>query len=246
MEALRQTASHANQPDNDFGYGIVNARAAATYWGPAFSNEPEVSAAQSGVFGITMRILSRDGIASGSMRIHYAKRGSSAFNAVTMAPVDSIAYLAQIPRPAQTTDTLEIYFSANDNRSGSVTHPKNAPQQAFLLRGDGSLLNSDQEIVIPPEKFALAPNMPNPFGGRLAAQTMIAFELPEPAAVRMRIFNILGQRVRTIFDGDLPAGRHEMFWDGTDDLRQPVAAGVYFYEISTPFGVGRKKMLLLR
>lgn len=246
MEALRQTASRANQPDNDFGYGVVNARAAVTYWGPAFSNEPEVSAAQSGVFGLTMRILSRDGIASGSTRIHYARRGSSAFNAVTMAPVDSISYLAQIPRPAQTTDTLEIYFSANDNRLGGVTYPQNAPQQAFLLRGDGLLLNSDQEIVIPPEEFALAPNMPNPFGGRFAEITMIAFELPEPAAARMRIFNILGQRVRTIFDGDLPAGRHEMFWDGTDDLRQPVAAGVYFYEISTPLGVGRKKMLLLR
>ncbi len=246
MEALRQTADRANQPDNDYGYGIVNARAAVTYWGPAFGNEPEVSAAQSSVFGITMRILSRDGIASGSTRIHYARRGSSVFDAVTMAPVDSISYLAQIPRPAQTTDTLEIYFSANDLGFGNVIYPQNAPQQAFLLRGDGRLLNSDQEIVIPPEKFALAPNMPNPFGGRFAEITMIAFELPEPAAARMRIFNILGQRVRTIFDGDLPAGRHEMFWDGTDDLRLPVAAGVYFYEISTPFGVGRKKMLLLR
>jgi hypothetical protein len=163
-----------------------------------------------------------------------------------MAPVDSISYLVQIPQPAQITDTLEIYFSANDLGFGNVTFPPNAPQHAFLLRGDGQLLNSDQDIVIPPEKFALAPNMPNPFGGRLAAQTTIAFELPEPATVRMRIFNILGQRVRTIFDGDLPAGRHEMIWDGTDDLRQAVAAGVYFYEISTPFGVGRKKMLLLR
>ncbi|MCI0697336.1 S8 family serine peptidase [candidate division KSB1 bacterium] len=246
MEALRQTASRANQPDNDFGYGIVNARAAVTYWGLAFSNEPEVSTAQSGVFGITMRILSSGGIASVSTRIHYANRGSGVFTAATMAPVDSISYLAQIPRPAQTTDTLEIYFSANELGEESVTHPKRAPEQAFLLRGDGRLLNSDQGIVIPPEKFALAPNMPNPFGGRFAEITMIAFELPEPAAARMRIFNILGQRVRTIFDGDLPAGRHEMFWDGTDDRRQPVAAGVYFYEISTPFGVGRKKMLLLR
>ncbi|MGH7595491.1 MAG: S8 family serine peptidase [bacterium] len=246
MEALRQTADRANQPTNDFGYGIVNARAAVTYWGPAFSNEPEVSATQSGVIDVTMRILSRDGIASGSARIHYARRSSSAFNAVTMAPADSISYIAQIPRPAQTTDTLEIYFSATDNRLGNVTYPQNAPQQTFLLRGDGVLLNSDQETVTPPEKFALAPNMPNPFGGRFAGITMIAFELPQPAAAQMRILNILGQRVRTIFDGDLPAGRHEMFWDGTDDLRQPVAAGVYFYEISTPFGVGRKKMLLLR
>jgi hypothetical protein len=246
MEALRQTASRANRPDNDYGYGIVNAAAAVTYWGPAFSNEPEVSAAQSGVFGVMMRILSREGIASGSVRIYYAKRGSSAFNTATMAQVDSISYLVQIPRPAQVTDTLQIYFSANALGFGNVTHPKHVPEQAFLLRGDGTLLSSDPKVIAPPEKFTLAQNLPNPFGGRFAPQTMIAFELPEPAAVRMRIFNILGQRVRTLIDGDLPAGRYERFWDGTDDQGRLVAAGVYFYEVSTPAGAKRNKMLLVR
>jgi hypothetical protein len=246
MEALRQTASRAEQPDNDFGYGIVNARAAVTYWGPAFSNEPEVSAALSGVFEVTMRILSRDGIAPGSVCIYYAKLGSSAFNTAVMAPADSISHRAQIPRPAQTADTLQIYFSANDLGFGSVTHPPRAPGKTFLLRGDGLLLGSDPKIVTPPEKFTLSQNLPNPFGGRIAQQTMIAFELPQPAAVRLRIYNILGQQVRTLIDGDLPAGRYERFWDGTDDQGRLAAAGVYFYEVSTPTGTGRKKMLLLR
>jgi hypothetical protein len=163
-----------------------------------------------------------------------------------MAPFDSISYAAPIPRPAQITDTVQVYFSATDISFGNVIYPKTAPQQVFLLRGDGILLNTDQKVIAPPTAFALAQNLPNPFGGLNAASTKIAFELPQPSAVQFRIFNVLGQRVRTLFDGNLPLGRHEMIWDGTDDAGRPVVAGVYFYEVATSLGRGRQKLLLLR
>jgi subtilisin family serine protease len=245
MNALRSTASMANSPNNDFGYGIVNAKAAITSLGPAFSNEPEISA-QSGVFNVTMRILSRDGIAPGSARIFYANRGSNIFNSAVMAPIDSTGYVAQIPRPAQPADTLRVYFSANDLGFGAVNYPKRAPQKTILIRGDGLVLDVTDPPPLP-TKFVLKQNLPNPFGGSAAPRTRIAFELPNASPVRIRVFNILGQRVRTLFDGDLPAGQYRnFFWDGTDDLRQPVAGGVYFYEVSTALGTGRNKMLLLR
>jgi len=247
LNALRSTASMANAPNNDFGYGIINAKAAITSLGPAFSNEPEVSATQSGIFMLTMRILSRDGIAPGSMRIHYANRGSNTFNAIPMAPIDSISYSAQIPRPSQLADTLRAYFSASDAGFGQVNYPKGAPLKTILIRGDGIVLEVDEPSPPLPTKFVLRQNLPNPFGGNVAPRTQIAFELSNRTPVRIRIFNILGQRVRTLFDGDLSAGRYEnFFWDGTDDLQRPVAGGVYFYEVSTAFGSGRNKMLLLR
>jgi len=247
MNALRSTASMANSPNNDFGYGIVNTKAAVTSLGPAFSNEPEVSAAQSGVFTVTMRILSRDGIVPGSVRVFYANRGSSTFNSVVMAPIDSTGYVTQISRPAQPADTLRVYFSANDLGFGAVNYPKRAPQKTILIRGDGIVLDVNEPPPPLPTKFVLKQNLPNPFGGSAAPRTRIAFELPNSSPVRIRVFNILGQRVRTLFDGDLPAGQYgNFFWDGTDDLRQPVAGGVYFYEVSTALGTGRNKMLLLR
>ncbi|MDZ7364076.1 MAG: S8 family serine peptidase [candidate division KSB1 bacterium] len=246
MNALRSTASMANAPNNDFGYGIVNAKAAITSLGPAFSNEPEISA-QSGTFTVTMRILSRDGIAPGSVRIFYANRGSNTFNSAVMAPIDSTGYVAQIPRPTQLADTMRVYFSANDLGFGAVNYPKRAPQKTILIRGDGLVLNVNDPPPPLPTKFVLEPNLPNPFGGSAAPRTRIAFELPNASPVRIRVFNILGQRVRTLFDGDLPAGQYRnFFWDGTDDRRQPVAGGVYFYEVSTALGTGRNKMLLLR
>lgn len=247
MNALRSTASNANSPNNDLGYGIVNAKAAITSLGPAFSNEPEVNSAQSGVFSITMRILSRDGITPGSVRVFYAGRGSSTFNSAAMAAIDSTGYTAQIPRPALLTDTLRVYFTATDAGFGNVTYPKRAPQKTLQVRGDGIVLNVGEPAPPLPTQFTLEQNLPNPFGGSLAPRTQIAFTLPNNSAVRIRVFNILGQLVRTLFDGNLPAGRYRSFaWDGTNDLQQPVAGGVYFYEVTTALGVARNKMLLVR
>lgn len=246
MNALRTTASRAQWPDNDYGYGIVNAVAAVTSLGPAFSNEPVV-VSQSGVFTVTTRILSRDGITPGSVRVYYANSASATFTSVAMSAIDSTGYLAQIPRPAQLADTVRVYFAANDLGFGEVTYPKRAPQKTLLIRGDGIVLNVDEPSPPLPAQFVLEPNRPNPFGGRIASRTTISFVLPKSGNVRIRIFNILGQRVRTIFDGDLPAGRYaSFFWDGTDDLQRSVAGGVYFYEVLTPVGVGRSKLLLLR
>jgi subtilisin family serine protease len=246
MNALRSTASRAHLPDNDYGYGIVNAVAAITSLGPAFSNEPEV-VSQSGVFTLTTRILSRDGITPGSVRAHYANRGSATFSSVSMSSLDSTGYLAQIPRPSQLADTVRVYFAANDLGFGQVTYPKHAPQKTLLIRGDGIVLNVDEPAPPLPTQFVLEQNRPNPFGSRVASRTTISFVLPKPGNVRIRIFNTLGQRVRTIFEGELPAGRYaSFFWDGTDDLQRSVAGGVYFYEVLTPVGIGRNKMLLLR
>jgi hypothetical protein len=165
-----------------------------------------------------------------------------------MAPIDSISYFAQIPRPPRQTDTIQVYFSAADLGFGAVRHPKRAPERTFLIRGDGLLLDASEPPRAIPRDFALEPNRPNPFGSiNTGSTTRIVFDLPQSGPVRIRIYNVLGQRIRTLVDADLPAGRYEnIFWDGTDDLRRAVADGVYFYEVSTPAGSARRKMLLLR
>ncbi len=78
------------------------------------------------------------------------------------------------------------------------------------------------------KEFFLYPNYPNPFN----PTTIIKFTLPRAAKVRLEIFNILGQRVRTLVNGKLPAGVRQVLWDGTDDAGQSVASGIYFYRIT--------------
>ncbi len=75
-----------------------------------------------------------------------------------------------------------------------------------------------------PLEFAFFPNVPNPFN----PSTRLRFALPEPAEVELAIFNILGQKVKTIVRGLLPSGLHETVWNGADDFNRPIASGVYF------------------
>ncbi|UCD94394.1 MAG: T9SS type A sorting domain-containing protein [Candidatus Zixiibacteriota bacterium] len=95
----------------------------------------------------------------------------------------------------------------------------------------------DESNDILPASFELYQNRPNPFN----PATTIAFALPEKAWVRLDVFNLLGQRVATLADGEFEAGNHEVAWNAQD-----APSGVYFYRISAATKVLTKKMLLLK
>ena len=63
-----------------------------------------------------------------------------------------------------------------------------------------------------PQSFTLGPNYPNPFN----PSTIIPYQLPAAMHVRLEVFNLLGQRVATLVDGEQPAGFHTASWDATD------------------------------
>jgi len=85
-------------------------------------------------------------------------------------------------------------------------------------------------------------NYPNPFN----PTTSMEFSLPRQGLVRIEIFNILGQKVRTAVDEDLKAGRHFVEWDGTDDSGREVSSGIYFYKLEAGDLTQTKKMVLIR
>ena len=86
----------------------------------------------------------------------------------------------------------------------------------------------------------LGPNYPNPFN----PSTVIPFHLPASTPVRLEVFNLLGQRIATLVDGELTAGYHTVPWNGTDAAGRPVAAGVYLYRLSFPGGAETGSMVL--
>ena len=79
-----------------------------------------------------------------------------------------------------------------------------------------------------PERFELGPNYPNPFN----PSTIIPFQLSALMRVRLEVFNILGQHIATLVDGERSEGFHTARWDGTNAAGQAVAAGVYIYRLS--------------
>ena len=92
-----------------------------------------------------------------------------------------------------------------------------------------------------PERFALGPNYPNPFN----PSTIIPYQLAASSAVRLEVFNLLGQRITTLVDGERPAGFHTATWHATDGAGRAVGAGVYIYRMTV--GVERQtgRMVLL-
>jgi len=109
----------------------------------------------------------------------------------------------------------------------------------------GLIVSADDDGPAPvPREFELLQNHPNPFN----PQTEIEFFNPEARSVHvsLEIFNILGQRVKTLVDGDVAPGRHRVTWDGRDLNDRPAATGIYFYRLKTATFDAARKMLLLR
>ena len=93
-----------------------------------------------------------------------------------------------------------------------------------------------------PTAFALHQNYPNPFN----PQTSIPYDLAESGDVVLRVYNLLGQEVRTLVRDRQPAGRYNVPWSGTDDRGVSVSSGIYFYQVSVAgkFQGARRLMLL--
>jgi flagellar hook assembly protein FlgD len=66
------------------------------------------------------------------------------------------------------------------------------------------------------------------------------------APVRLEIFNILGRRVRTLINEELPSGEYRAIWDGADDSGKPVSTGIYLYRFKAGDFVQTRKMVLLK
>lgn len=98
------------------------------------------------------------------------------------------------------------------------------------------------ELKAIPEKFALLQNHPNPFN----PETEISFELPEANHIVVKIFNTLGEEIRTLVDAPYQVGYHRVRWDGKDNNGKPVASGVYLYRLQAGTFSHVGKMSLLR
>ena len=174
---------------------------------------------------------------------------SSAYDLKTdMAPGDDkIAYLHFTVTDANLT---EVVLDEDKSR---------APQHTMLLI-ENRVVDEGREVIdfapeftkTPialkaggaqlPTEYALRGNYPNPFN----AKTVISFALPQESRVTLDIYNILGQKVRTLVDGTMPAGTYNQEWDGTDHNGMGVASGVYLYKLKADKFSRVDRMTLLK
>ena len=93
-----------------------------------------------------------------------------------------------------------------------------------------------------PKRFEVSQNFPNPFN----PSTTIRYELPKETYVRINIYNLLGQKVKTLVNSDKEAGTYNTIWNGRDNYGNEVASGIYIYRVTAGSHVISKKMILMK
>ena len=93
-----------------------------------------------------------------------------------------------------------------------------------------------------PSAFSLSQNHPNPFN----SQTTIGYDIATASVVRLSVYALTGQLVRTLVDGERPAGSYSVAWDGRDDAGRTIGSGIYLCRMETGEYSAVRKMLLVR
>ena len=125
---------------------------------------------------------------------------------------------------------------------GNNCIPRNqyvAVQSNWVNTGTAGV-NSDESLI--PKEFALYDNYPNPFN----PTTQIAVDLPEAATTEITVWNIMGQKVATLYTGDLNAGHHTLNFDGRDSNGKQLTSGMYLYRVAAGKYNATKKMTLMK
>lgn len=161
-----------------------------------------------------------------------------------------IAHLVfQIDDPSVSEVTLEAVEIEEPNHKlmfiyhtvGSDGKP-NGQREAFPSFTSASFSVDGDDNSGLPMTFAMAQNYPNPFN----PTTEISFSLPTNQYVELDIFNVLGQKVRSLVNQDMAAGEHTVMWDGRNSGGATVSSGVYFYRIAAGDFTDTKKMMMLK
>ena len=107
---------------------------------------------------------------------------------------------------------------------------------------DTTIVVGIEDKKVLPVRYKLYVNYPNPFN----PYTNIKFDIPVQSDVTLKIYNILGQEVKTLLSEKLAPGSYKKLWDGRNDIGLKVASGLYFYRIKAGKFIDTKKMVLLK
>jgi len=137
------------------------------------------------------------------------------------------------------SSALDLGFSA---MSAALTF---ANLLGILSVTDGAITTSVKERSHQaeiPQAYALLQNHPNPFN----PATEIDYELSKESQVVLAVFNLLGQKVKTLVNGKVKAGKHTVHWNGKDETGKSVPSGFYVYRMEAAGAAYEKRMTLLK
>lgn len=139
--------------------------------------------------------------------------------------------------PSNLPQNPRIFAVLNEDADFNEIHRNN--NKGFNVLSPNNIITSNEEIAEStiPESFKLHQSYPNPFN----PTTTIGYELPQNTAIKLEVFNVLGQRVATLVDGVQPSGFHEVRFDASS-----LSSGLYLYRLTTESFSETKRMMLIK
>ncbi|MBN1780480.1 S8 family peptidase [bacterium] len=242
-DALRETADRSQNPDNVYGWGLVDAYKAVFYHGPVFGHYRLVRNSDGDRIRFSFTVLSDFDLLPGSVVFHYRSGPEEPFLDVQAEASVSAGGLPLYSLPLGTsfnTDEFAFYISVRNTEGDLFTGPVGAPDLVYRLSGDS-------EYAVPVtletvQNYALVQNAPNPFNNG----TWIEFQIPLDGRIQIKIADILGREIITLLDREVIALNHRLYWDGCDRSGIPVPSGLYFCTLSGTRFCQTRKMVVIR
>ncbi|MCX6272733.1 MAG: C25 family cysteine peptidase [Bacteroidetes bacterium] len=139
------------------------------------------------------------------------------------------------------TQNVGLQYVYNDTYDTTAASLKNAFAIKFTTKPPFVLLNTNEVNPIP-INYCLGQNYPNPF----TSTTTISITLLEAGNVSLKVYNIRGELVRTLLNGEKPSGKYTLEWDGSGESGTHLSPGMYFYRLQNQNITESKKMFILK
>lgn len=216
-----------NTPNNFTGWGRINAYKALFY--------PSVHKIDN-LFYVSTFLGNSKGIIPESAKLIYTINNFS-FDTLQMikyygkSQTTNGAYRTIFPA-LQYGTIVKFYISVFDSNYNQIRLPEDSSKFFSFVYGLNDVVTDTKITIIIPGNFKLVNNYPNPFPSPFNPGTTIILESPIPTQGIIEIYNLLGQKVRTLYSGVVNPGINYYFWDTKNDLGFDLPSGVYFLKAS--------------
>jgi len=228
-DALRNTASNHNAPNDTTGWGIIDAMAAIHYGNTLQVQAPALIAPVNGSTNQPVNITLKWNKIANASKYHLQVSKDSLFSNFVY---DDSTLSDTTQQLISLSDGTKYFWriGAMGNSGGSVF------SNTWKFTTTGS--NNQQTI---PDTYVLEQNYPNPFN----PSTVITYKIPDGGFVTMKVYNLLGNLVTTLVSENKPAGTYTVEFDAKKRAN-PLPSGVYFYRLQVGNFVSTKKMVVMK
>lgn len=224
---LLRTADNSREPDNDRGYGLISVSRAISFPNLELVNNQ---------FKLHKLFIDNPDIDPSSLKIFYYTEPENLFER-SMNFDGTMYFTFDFPVFAD-EQKIYFYFEFRDSSGETFREPSGETYQFFY--GD-LIVTSSSTAPIPPAAFYLEQNFPNPFPTPSNPSSTIIYYVPEEGFVTLKIFDILGNEVRTVVNEIQQRGRYSININSSN-----LASGVYIYQLRVGILSWNRKMVVLK